>query len=570
LLLLAAGDRSAIFTPTGQNETTLNNGNYFYFNQNQSMGFSPVALINQTSADTWAAGPGWGNELDETSPLRLSWHLSNGNMNGGWRVGSVIWLNGSTDYTRYIYEWDGTTQVNDVAGNVLVATLPDTSSVNSLGGSKAIDVDATAPTGLIVTPGAGSLTISVTEPSWNPSMYTFEVSSDDGGTWLSVVSAQKSVTFGGLTAGTGYRVRVSGLATVPNIALVNASQNVSGAHVTSGNTEYLPTSVAGPAGPAGPAGGAGGAGAQGVAGAAAINPQSPLLLVFASSSVAAASTITATLTGGSGSGATTYSSTDEKICTVSSLGVLTGVKVGECAIVATKAASAGYLEAKSNPVIVKITESLAEIAAAKAKADADVAAAKAKADADAAAAKAKVDADAAAAKVKAEADAAKAKADAEALAAQIVAAKAQADAAALAAADAKAAAEKAAADAKAAIEKVAADAKAAADQAAIDAQAKADSVAAIAKIANANAMTIGARTAAGKTTIKLDLADKYLGMQAIVQLIVVKAGKTSYVTLGTVYLGDLGKGSVVTKTVIAKGQKIRVTVAGKVLGTVIK
>jgi HK97 family phage major capsid protein len=299
-----------------------------------------------------------------------------------------------------------------------------------------------------------------------------------------------------------------------------------------------------------------------------------LLLVFANSSVAATLTITGTLTGGTGAGAVTFSSTDEKICTVSNLGVVTGVKVGECAIVATKAASSGYLEAKSNPVILKVTDSPADIAAAKAKADADAAAVvKAKADADAAtAAKAKADADAAAvAKAKADADAAvKAKADADAVAAKIAEAKAQADAAVKAAADAKAAAEKATADAKAAAEKAAADAKAAADLAAATAQAKVDSDAAIAKIAAANAMTIGVRSKSGYTTIKTDLADKYSGMKAVVQLIVVKSGKTTYVTLGTIYLDELGKGYTQTKTVIAKGQKVRVTVAGKVIKTVMK
>ena len=490
--------------------------------------------------------------------------------------------------------------IQDADLNSAVTTLPDTSTVNSLGGSKSIAVDATAPTGLIVTPGAGSLTISVTEPTWNATLYTFEVSSDDAITWKSIVSAQKSITFGGLTAGLGYLVRVAGLATVPNLALVSASQHVAGAYVTSGITKYEPTSVAGPAGPAGetgtagapgaagpagdtgtagapgvagPAGPAGASGGSGAPGAAAINPQATLLLVFANSSVPATLTSAGTLTGGTGAGAVTFSTTDEKICTVSNLGVVTGVKVGECAIVATKAASAGYLEAKSNPVILKVTDSPADVAAAKAKADADAAAvAKAKADADAAvvakakadadaAAKAKADADAAAvAKAKADADAAaKAKADADAVAAKIAEAKAQADAAV-----------KAAADAMAATEKATADAKAAADLAAATAQAKADSDAEIAKIAAANAMTIGVRSKAGYTTIKTDLADKYSGMKAVVQLVVVKSGKTTYVTLGTVYLDELGKGSTKTKTVIAKGQKVRVTVAGKVIKTVTK
>jgi hypothetical protein len=59
-------------------------------------------------------------------------------------------------------------------------------------------------------------------------------------------------------------------------------------------------------------------------------------------------------------------------------------------------------------------------------------------------------------------------------------------------------------------------------------------------------------------------------MKAVVQLVVVKSGKTTYVTLGSVSLDELGKGSIKTKRVIAKGQKVRVTVGGKVLKTVTK
>ena len=83
-------------------------------------------------------------------------------------------------------------------------------------------------------------------------------------------------------------------------------------------------------------------------------------------------------------------------------------------------------------------------------------------------------------------------------------------------------------------------------------------------------MSIGARTKAGSTTIETDLADKYSGMNAVIQLVVVKSGKTSYVTLGTVSLDEVGQGSIKTKTVIAKGQKVRATVGGKVLKIVTK
>ena len=234
------------------------------------------------------------------------------------------------------------------------------------------------------------------------------------------------------------------------------------------------------------------------------------------------------------------------------------------AAAAVKAAADAEAKAKADAIAAVLEKAAADKAAAEAKvardkalsdaatakADADAAAAKAKSDADAAAAKAKSDADAAAAKAKSDADAATAKADADAAAAKIAEAKARAD--------------------KAVAEKALTDAIAAAEEAAAAAKAKADNDAALAKIAAANAMTIGARAANGYTTIKVDLADKYSGMKAVIQLIVVKSGKTTYVTLGTGTLTSLGKLTAKTKTVIAKGKKVRVTVAGKVIKTVTK
>jgi hypothetical protein len=109
LMLLAAGKREMVFTiqPGMSNQTILENGSYWYFNTNMgSMGFAPNSTIQQSSADVYAA---WGSNLDDGS-LRLSWHTGHcgtGNICGGWRVGTVVGLNGSNEYTRYIYESTG-------------------------------------------------------------------------------------------------------------------------------------------------------------------------------------------------------------------------------------------------------------------------------------------------------------------------------------------------------------------------------------------------------------------------------------------------------------------------------
>ena len=108
-MLLAAGKREMVFTiqPNMSNQTILENGSYWYFNTGMgSLGFAPNSTIQQNSADVYAA---WGGNLD-TGPLRLSWHTGHcgdGNICGGWRVGSIVGLNGSNEYTRYIYESTG-------------------------------------------------------------------------------------------------------------------------------------------------------------------------------------------------------------------------------------------------------------------------------------------------------------------------------------------------------------------------------------------------------------------------------------------------------------------------------
>lgn len=108
-LLLAAGERSAVTTITEQNQTTLNNGTYWYYHSGWgSIGFAPNSTISQNSADVYAAWDGF--ELDDGS-LRLSWHSDGTDIFFGWRVGTNVGLNGSTDYQRAIWQTDSVNAV---------------------------------------------------------------------------------------------------------------------------------------------------------------------------------------------------------------------------------------------------------------------------------------------------------------------------------------------------------------------------------------------------------------------------------------------------------------------------
>lgn len=92
---------------TAQNQTHQANGTEWYYNGG-SMGFAGLGdTIQQNSADingsAWAGTP----ERD-----RLSWHTGGGynvtptSVNGGWRSGSNIELNGSQDWQRYVLVQD--------------------------------------------------------------------------------------------------------------------------------------------------------------------------------------------------------------------------------------------------------------------------------------------------------------------------------------------------------------------------------------------------------------------------------------------------------------------------------
>lgn len=114
-ILAAAGERTSVLKVTGLNETTFNNGTYWYYGKNDfsSMGFAPISKIFQNSADCYYNGEATCNfnssyveGADPTANYRMSWHLDNSGqiIFGGWRIGHINWLNSSNDYVRAIYQ----------------------------------------------------------------------------------------------------------------------------------------------------------------------------------------------------------------------------------------------------------------------------------------------------------------------------------------------------------------------------------------------------------------------------------------------------------------------------------
>jgi len=104
ILLAAAAPTAQVFTETVLNTPQLLNGTYWYYtlqttliNQG-SIGFAPTDDIVQDVADTIG-----GVE-------RLSWHLVAGV--GGYRIGDVYELDGSSDYLKQVWTWNGVSTAN--------------------------------------------------------------------------------------------------------------------------------------------------------------------------------------------------------------------------------------------------------------------------------------------------------------------------------------------------------------------------------------------------------------------------------------------------------------------------
>jgi len=110
-----------VFAPTVLNTPTLENGTYFYFTANKSIGFAPNSTINQDSADIENSTLGGGTCDAGNGDLRLSWHIDG--MGGGWRAGCTIFL---SSQPRAVYQSSSSSSLfTGPAKNVSHQTLLD-------------------------------------------------------------------------------------------------------------------------------------------------------------------------------------------------------------------------------------------------------------------------------------------------------------------------------------------------------------------------------------------------------------------------------------------------------------
>lgn len=108
-----------VFAATPLNTPTLENGSYFYFTANQSIGFAPNSTIRQSNADVENASPCDAGNGD----LRLSWHLLS--FVGGYRAGCSTGLN-SSPQPRAVYQSSSSSSLfTGPAKNVSHQTLLD-------------------------------------------------------------------------------------------------------------------------------------------------------------------------------------------------------------------------------------------------------------------------------------------------------------------------------------------------------------------------------------------------------------------------------------------------------------
>lgn len=118
--LFAGTSRTTLQTMTAYNTTIFADDAYWYWNTG-SVGFSPSALIYQTTADVGGAGWGYYDNLGD-GDLRLSWHTGSAtNVDGGWRSGLNTMLNGDQEWQRYVLVRDGKPSVPVSAPLTLIA-----------------------------------------------------------------------------------------------------------------------------------------------------------------------------------------------------------------------------------------------------------------------------------------------------------------------------------------------------------------------------------------------------------------------------------------------------------------
>ena len=115
LALGAVGKRAEVLRETQNNETHEHNGVHWYFAREPSadheegeeeeylsFGFSRVAQVRLSNADVLGSDHST-NTPDEDGKYRLSWHVGQGENDGGWRAGQHTCLSNSDGWRKLVY-----------------------------------------------------------------------------------------------------------------------------------------------------------------------------------------------------------------------------------------------------------------------------------------------------------------------------------------------------------------------------------------------------------------------------------------------------------------------------------
>jgi len=95
LTVAAMGPRNAVLNNTGDTDNTYSSNQVqWYFSDDYSWGFIETGTVYRDSCDM-------NNQNDNK---RLCWHTGGGEIQGGWRCGSAVWLNDSDNWERLIFQ----------------------------------------------------------------------------------------------------------------------------------------------------------------------------------------------------------------------------------------------------------------------------------------------------------------------------------------------------------------------------------------------------------------------------------------------------------------------------------
>ncbi|NDB18830.1 MAG: hypothetical protein EB027_06175, partial [Actinobacteria bacterium] len=259
LTVLAAALKADVSTLTGYNETHLAHGSQWYLN-GYSFGFAPAGMaISQNSADVTGIFSGAPYGLGQ----RLSWHTNDTGFRGGWRAGSYVWLNGSSDTWRVMYTSDNPTYYpSGPRNNVSQQALADGgwtlcfaevygtygSSIQGafdgcqgdyllVGGIAGIETNLpsapSAPTAVTATAGNGKVTVSWSTPS------------DIGFQQVTGYSVSDGNGHGCTTDGEGTSCEVTGLTNGTEYTFTVTATNASGTSDASASASATPLTTPG-------------------------------------------------------------------------------------------------------------------------------------------------------------------------------------------------------------------------------------------------------------------------------------------------------------------------------------